>query len=115
MIYVNINVSDFLTFCEAIRGSTIVPSDMKKEAFKKTLELRPKTSQDLLEFYPKKKKKVWQKSLILSHTQHFQKKRNQEHMDSNSGNQWPYVLSGTYVWNSGSRFACQKMEDLNQK
>ena len=55
MIYVN--VSDFLTFCEAIRGSTIVPSDMKKEAFKKTLELRPKTSQDLLEFYPKKKKK----------------------------------------------------------
>ena len=56
MIYVNINVSDFLTFCEAIRGSTIVPSDMKKEAFKKTLELRPKTSQDLLEFYPKKKK-----------------------------------------------------------
>ena len=57
MIYVNINVSDFLTFCEAIRGSTIVPSDMKKEAFKKTLELRPKTSQDLLEFFPKKKKK----------------------------------------------------------
>ena len=75
MIYVNINVSDFLTFCEAIRGSTIVPSDMKKEAFTKTLELRPKTSQDLLEFYPKKKKKVWQKSLILSHTQHFQKKK----------------------------------------
>ena len=68
MIYVNINVSDFLTFCEAIRGSTIVPSDMKKEAFKKTLELRPKTSQDLLEFYPKKEKGLTKITDIVSYT-----------------------------------------------
>ena len=68
MIYVNINVSDFLTFCEAIRGSTIVPSDMKKEAFKKTLQLRPKTSQDLLEFYPKKKKGLTKITDIVSYT-----------------------------------------------
>ena len=75
MIYVNINVSDFLTFCEAIRGSTIVPSDMKKEAFKKTLELRPKTSQDLLEFYPKKKKKGLTKITdIVSYTTFPEKK-----------------------------------------
>ena len=73
-------------------------SDIKKEAFKKTLKLRPKTSRDLLEFYLNRNI-LTKITGIMSYTQHFHKEKKnfsfQEHRASNYfSNQWLYVLSG---------------------
>ena len=59
-----------LLFVKQSRLNNCLWSDIKKEAFKKTLKLRPKTSQDLLEFYLNRN--ILTKITGMSYTQHFQ-------------------------------------------
>ena len=60
-----------LLFVKQSRLNNCLWSDIKKEAFKKTLKLRPKTSQDLLEFYLNRNI-LTKITGIMSYTQHFQ-------------------------------------------